>query len=195
MEIQIEQASQKHSVFDNYVPIITEGRNTTVYLTDTIEAPSEYNELVHRLGIAYIGDTFTFVINNGGGVADSAFQIIDAMRTSKATVHGKISGCVASAATIITMECDTIEVAPYTQFMIHNYFHNTQGTGNQVKEYVNFTDSEFRKAVKEIYKGFLSEAEMEQVSSDDKELWYCAEETVERWARHVEARNADGNTE
>jgi len=180
--IEIGTQKEKTSVWDEYVPMVTSGRSTTMYLTDYIAAPANYNELVHRLNNAYIGDEFVFVINNGGGDANAAFMLVNAMERSNAIIRGKLSGIVASAATIITMACNTIEVAPYTQFMIHNYFHGTQGTGNQVKEYVNFTDSEFRVAVKELYAGFLTEAEMNQVSNDDKELWYGAEETGERWA-------------
>jgi len=191
----MENEVSERTVWDNPVPMIVVGRTTTVYLTDGIGAPSMYDELIHTLGNAFDGDEFIFIINNGGGVADSAFSLIHAMNESKAMIHGKISGLVASAATIISMACDTLEVAPYSQFMIHNYFHGTQGTGSQVKEYVNFTDREFTKAVKELYIGFLSEAEMVQVSSDDKELWFGAEETEERWAKHIAARDFGVNDE
>ena len=133
------------------------------------------------LGKAYKGDTFTFHMNNGGGVVSSATMITAAMAASKATIHGKLSGTVASATTTITMYCDSIEVAPYSQFMIHNYFHGAQGTGSQVKEYVNFTDDEFVKSTKEVYAGFITPSEMGQVSRDDKEIWMGTAETVARW--------------
>ena len=183
-QIAIDQ-KQKHSVWDNHVPIVTNGRVSTVYLTDYIENPSLYNEFCTLLKNAYDGDTIYLEINNGGGNANSAFMIIAAMRESKAHIVGRLSGMVASAATIISMNCDELEVAPYTQFMIHNYFHGAQGTGNQVKEYVNFTDDEFTKAVKEIYAGFITPEEMALVSKNDKELWYGADETMERWANKL----------
>ena len=181
-ELIIKQEQAKTSVWDKYVPIIQNGRNYEVYLTDGIDIPAAYNELCYVLNAAYDGDTVTLHINNGGGVSSSAFMIIAAIKNSKAYVKAKLSGMVASAATVIVMSCDEIEVAPYTQFMIHNYFHGAQGTGNQVKEYVNFTDSEFTAAVKEIYAGFITPEEMHQVSSQDKELWFGADETVKRWA-------------
>ena len=176
----------KHSIWDNFVPIIREGRTTTAYLTDNIESPANYNELCHVLLNAYEGDTIIMDINNGGGHSSSAFMITNAMTQCKAHIKGRLSGVVASAATIITMHCDELEVAPYTEFMIHNYFHGTQGTGNQVKEYVNFTDSEFTKAVKKIYAGFITPEEMDQVSKQDKELWFGADETIERWTAKLQ---------
>ena len=92
-----------------------------------------------------------------------------------------MTGSVASAGTIITMECDTIEVAPYAEFMIHNYSHSTSGSGAQVKEYVTFTDNEFKKAVADIYSGFLTEEEMYDISERDKEIWLNQKQVLERW--------------
>lgn len=184
-EIAISLPRPKVSIWDNYVPVVVRDRETTVYLTAGIAAPSEYNEMCAVLKAAHDGDTVIIEINNGGGSVDSAFMIIAAMKESKAHIVGKLSGMVASASTIITMHCDEIEVAPYTQFMIHNYFHGTEGTGNQVKEYVNFTDREFVNAVKEIYAGFITPAEMELVSTNDKELWYGADETMARWVNKI----------
>ena len=180
-ELDLTPQPPKVSVWDDYVPIITEGRHTDIYLTSSIDIPAEYNKMCYVLGKAYKEDTSIIHINNGGGSADSAFMITDAMGKSKAKITGKLSGMVASASTIITMHCDKLEIAPYTQFMIHNYFHGAQGTGNQVKEYVNFTDKEFTKAVKKIYAGFLTEDEMREVSSADKEIWMGAEELRKRW--------------
>lgn len=180
-EFTLDTEDPKVTVWDDYVPIISEGRHADFYLTSPIEAPAEYNKLCYVLSKAYKEDTATIHLNNGGGSADSAFMITDAMSKSKAKVTGKLSGMVASASTLITMHCDKIEIAPYTQFMIHNYFHGAQGTGNQVKEYVNFTDKEFTKAVKEIYAGFLTEDEMIEVSTADKEIWMGAEELRKRW--------------
>ena len=185
------QDQQKHTIWDNYVSILKNDRTTDVYLTEVIDIPSVYDEFCYVLESAYVGDTIRLHINNGGGSADSAFMIVDAMKNSKAHTIGKISGMVASASTIIAMYCDELVVADYSQLMIHNYFHGAQGTGNQVKEYVNFTDKEFTAAVKKVYAGFITPSEMDQVSKDDKELWFGAQEVRERWAAKKLAEAAD----
>jgi len=185
MEFELEVPKKIETVWQEYVPIIINGRTVDIYLTDEIKTPSTYNQLIHTLNTAYPGDTINLVINNGGGSVDSAFMIVDAITNSDAHVVAKLSGIVASAATMITMYCDDIEVAPFTQFMCHNYAYGASGSGNQVKEYVNFTDKELTSAVKIIYAGFLTEAEMAQISLDDKELWFGADETVERWGKKV----------
>jgi len=183
MEFIIDAPKEKDSPFEDYVPIIrtSDGRNTKAFLTEGISSPAEYNELCTLLLDAKRGDKVELVINNGGGLSHSAFMIVDAMKKSKAKIHGNITGFVASAATIITMYCDTIEVAPFTSFMCHNYSHGAEGGGAQVKEYVNFTDREFTKAAAEIYANFLTEEELVDISTRDKEVWLNAEEVVERW--------------
>ena len=112
-----------NSPFEDYVPVIQsqDGRETFVYLTDYISSPSEYNKMCYVLDIAKPGDVVTIHINNGGGSTDSAFQIINSMKNSKAHIIGKLSGTVASASTVISLYCHELIVADFTSFMIHNY--------------------------------------------------------------------------
>lgn len=174
-------APQKHSVWDNYVPIVTTGRHTDIYLADQIEAPSEYNELCHNLRTAYKGDTKTLHINNGGGYVDAGFMIINEVKNSKATVTAKLSGTVASVSTIIALSCDKIEVADYVQFMIHNYSGGAQGKGHEMKAQMDFTDAQLNLAFTEIYGGFLTPHEMELVIAG-KDIWMGKEELLARLA-------------
>ena len=184
MEFKIDIPKDKSSVWDDYVPIIrsSDNRHTVMYLTDIIEAPCNYNEACFLLDNAKDGDVVTLILNNGGGIVDSAFMLGHSMKNSKATIHGKLSGTVASATTIITMYCDTIEVADYTSFMVHNYSHGAHGSGAQVKGYVDFTDKEFTAAAAEIYKDFLTPAELKSISTQDKEIWLNKDEVLKRWA-------------
>ena len=179
--LQIELPKDKLRIWDEYVPIINKGRVIDVYLTDGIDIPSTYNELLATFNAAFEGDTINLYINNGGGAIDSAFMLADAMTRCEAHIVGHISGTVASAATMLTMYCDEIRVAPFTSFMVHNYSHGTSGSGNQVKEYVNFADRELVAAIKVIYAGFLTEEEMASISEDDKEIWLNTQEVEDRW--------------
>ena len=112
-----------NSPFEDYVPVIQsqDGRETFIYLTDYISYPSEYNKMCYVLDTAKSGDVVTIYINNGGGSIDSAFQIINSMKNSKAHIIGKLSGTVASASTVISLYCHELIVADFTSFMIHNY--------------------------------------------------------------------------
>lgn len=131
MELPIfQQPTPKSSrVWDQYVPVTTNRHHTEVYLTDQIDEPSEYNEMCAILRNAERGDTVSIYINTPGGMIDSAFMIVDAIKNSKATVIAHLAGTVASAGTIIALSCDKLVVADHTGFMIHNYSAGLSGKG------------------------------------------------------------------
>ena len=153
----------QRNLWEDYVPLIKSGQHTDVYLTATIETAEEYAELCYRLENAFESETFTLHINNGGGYVDSAFMIIDSIKNSKAKVTAKLSGTVASAATVIALSCHEVECANYLSFMIHNYSGGAQGKGHEMKAQMEFVDSELNNAFKTIYGGFLTTKEMEAV--------------------------------
>jgi ATP-dependent protease ClpP protease subunit len=189
MQITLEPPKSKSdSIWDDYVPIIQRGNIYDVYLTDSIEEPAEYNKLINLLvGLDYYNKVHMYINNNGGAVA-SAFMIRNAMLKCKAHIVGYLSGTVASSASILSLACDDIVVSPFLSHMSHNYFHGVQGTGNQVKDYVDFTDRELKRAFREIYTGFLTEEEILLVTERDKEVWLNELEVTERWKAYQIAR-------
>jgi ATP-dependent protease ClpP protease subunit len=169
-----------NSPWDRVVPIIQNRHHTDVYLTDGIEEPCEYNELYHILRNAEKGDTIDFHINTPGGIIDSAFMIINAMKNSKAKVTAYLSGTVASAGTIIALAADNLVVADHTSFMIHNYSSGGHGKGAELKARQEFIDKSLNKAFTSFYKGFLTDDEIVNVIND-KDMWLDKEEVEERW--------------
>lgn len=167
-------------VWDLSVPIIKVGDETHVYISDQIEEPIEYNELCFMLKTAGKHETFILHINTPGGIIDSAFMIIDAIKKSKAKVVANLTGTVASAGTIISLACDELDVADHTSFMIHNYSAGMMGKGHEMKARQEFTDSSLNAAFKEFYGGFLSPREMDEVI-DGKDMWMGKSEVIERW--------------
>lgn len=173
-----------NSPFEDYVPVIQsqDGRETFVYLTDHISYPSEYNKMCYVLDTAKSGDVVTIHINNGGGHIDSAFQIINSMKNSKAHIIGKLSGTVASASTVISLYCHELIVADFTAFMIHNYSGGVVGKGHEIKAQQDFVDRELNTAFRSIYNGFLTEKEMSQVING-RDIRIGKDEILSRWAR------------
>ena len=168
-----------NDIWSNYVPIISDKNHTTAYLTNTIEEPSEYNELCFRLKSASPAEIFTLVINTPGGILDSALMLVDAIKTSKAKVLAQISGTVASAGTIITLACDDVDVAPHTAFMIHNYSGGLVGKGHELKAHQEFVDANLNNSFTDLYKGFLTPSEIKKVI-DGKDYWMNRDEVLER---------------
>lgn len=173
-------APEKLRVWDEYVPIIKQGRDTRVYLADHIEAPSAYNETCFLLDNAIKYDNIAFHVNNGGGYVDSGVMLIDAVERTKATTIAKLSGTVASIATVFVLACDKIEIADHTSFMIHNYSGGVQGKGGEMKSQMEFMSAELAITFRKVYAGFLTPDEIEAVI-DDKDMWLNKTEVLARW--------------
>jgi len=170
----------KHSVWDNYVPILQRDRHTDVYLSDTIEGPQEYNHLCHILYSAHKGDTIALHINNGGGYVDAGFMIIDAIKASKAVVTAKLTGTVGSISTMITLACDELEMADNTGWLSHNYSGGVQGKGGEMKAQMEFMAAELAATFTSIHTGFFTDDEISNII-DDKDMWMNKTEVVGRW--------------
>jgi len=183
-EIDLEEMLEgktKNGIWSKTVPIRKVGNTYHCYISGDIGSPDEYNELAHVLEIAEDYNTVILHINTGGGYIDSAFQIVAAIKRSKAElVVARIVGTVASAGTIIALSCDELEVEKHTHFMIHNYSTGTQGKGHEVMDYINFNDRTLKETFKEIYKGFLTDDEVKDVLRG-KDMWLDSTEVKSRW--------------
>ena len=175
-------ATPKTTVFDNYVPMITNKHTTTVYLTDVIEAPSLYNELCYKLDNASPAEEFFIYINTPGGILDAAIMTVNSIKNTAANTTARLSGTVASAGTIIALACKNVEVADHTAFMIHNYSGGLFGKGHELKAHQEFVDANLNKSFSSFYEGFLTPAEIKRVI-DGKDYWMNKDEVLSRLNR------------
>lgn len=175
-------ATPKTTVFDNYVPMITNKHTTTVYLTDVIEAPSLYNELCYKLDNASSAEEFFIYINTPGGILDAAIMVVSSIKNTLANTTARLSGTVASAGTIIALACRHVELADHTAFMIHNYSGGLYGKGHELKAHQEFVDANLNKSFSSFYEGFLTPTEIKRVI-DGKDYWMNKDEVLSRLAR------------
>lgn len=175
-------ATPKTTVFDNYVPMITNKHTTTVYLTDVIEAPSLYNELCYKLDNASPAEEFFIYINTPGGILDAAIMLVSSIKNTLANTTARLSGTVASAGTIIALACRHVELADHTAFMIHNYSGGLYGKGHELKAHQEFVDANLNKSFSSFYEGFLTPTEIKRVI-DGKDYWMNKDEVLSRLAR------------
>jgi ATP-dependent protease ClpP protease subunit len=181
--------SKPETVWDLSVPIVFDNEFYNVFFTDNIQEPFVYNEIRYRLSKATDEDKFKFWITTQGGSLDSAISLLYAMRTTKASIHGILSGEVASAGTIITLGCDTIEIAPHTSFMVHYYSASVNGKGNEIKQQQAFIEKLLENMMYKVYQGFLTVEEIEH-TIEGKDYWFNAEETITRFNNLKEHLNA-----
>ncbi len=172
-------------IWDLVVPIIQNESETYAYITDGIGDPSDYNELCYLLKAAPKGHTFHLHINTPGGVLDSAFMLVDALKSTSAHTVAHLTGTVASAGTIIALSCDELIVAEHTSFLIHNYSSSSgYEKAHELKARTEFTNRELNKAFKVFYSGFLTDTEIAEVI-DGRDMWLSAEDVLARWSNKI----------
>lgn len=183
MELDIVFKEEKNDViseWDKVVPIVNKGKIVTAYLMNEIYEPHEYNELCYTLENTK-AEEVRLIMNNGGGLMDTMSTIRNSILKCNALVTAVLSGSVASAATMIALACDKIEVAPHTSWLTHYYSGGSAGKGNEIKAKHDFDEVEIPKMFKEIHKGFLTEEEIDRVI-DGKDIWLNSEQIVERFS-------------
>ena len=176
-----EEKENIQSEWDKTVPIVANGKVVTVFLNDEIYEPGAYNELCYTLENTS-ADSVRLYMNNGGGQLDAMLSIIASMERCSCEITGVLSGTVASAATMIALKCDKLEVADYTSWLTHYYSGGTGGKGNEIKAKHDFESTEIPKMFKQIHKDFLTPSEITRVI-EGRDIWLNKDQILERFAR------------
>ncbi len=181
-----EEKKDIRSEWEKEVPILAKNKVVTVFLNDEIYEPGAYNELCYTLENT-IADGVRLYMNNGGGNLDGMLSILASMKKCGCEITGVLSGTVASAATMIALQCDKLEVADHTSWLTHYYSGGTGGKGNEIKAKNDFERIEIPKMFKQLHKDFLTSAEITKVI-DGKDIWLNKDQILERFARKVVAK-------
>ena len=137
---------------------------------------------VFNADLKEIGDVSEIIvrINSGGGDVFAAVAIYTRLKEHKAKIAVKIDGWCASAATIIAMAGDTIEISVGGIFMIHDPLAGLIGYYNieELKKIAVELET-IKQSIVNCYMTVtkLSEDEIKKLMTEEK--WYTGEEAVE----------------
>ena len=148
-------------------------------LDEDIKEPSYYRNLIEVLNNATEQDLVVLNINSGGGMLDSAISIIDALRNTRANTLAWISGSAYSAAWLIALSCQNVEVGEFATLMCHNSQYGLGGYTTDIKDRAVFEHKMISKIMHSVYRFFLSPEEIESVLMN-KTIWLDADEITER---------------
>lgn len=117
-------------------------------------------------------------LSSGGGDVSSASQIYTELKSYPANVTVNITGLAASAASVIAMSGDTINISPTAMLMIHQASMQIDGNTDDLSHYANVLSS-VDKSVASAYenKTGLSESKILKMMSD--ETWLNAKDAVD----------------
>lgn len=158
-----------------------------IILDDNIREPAYYRDAFQVFRQAQRGDRINVILNNSGGRLDSAVCFVNLMRETDAEVVAILEGETHSAASIIALNAHGIEVKPYASMMIHHASFGSGGTVQNVMDHVNFTSKQTERLIRETYKSFLTESELDEVIRN-REIWLTDEEIGKRLDIMFEAR-------
>ena len=173
---------------------VTENRDHTLYeyyLLGDIGDPEDYIDLCHALRSARPEDKFILRFNSGGGQVRTGNQILNALHECEALTIGFIEHDCGSMCTFLFLGCVTWGVSKYAE-----WFSHTVSGGNYGKECETFEASQFlrrqtHKRIREEYKSFLTEEEIEKILTGT-DIYLDSEEIMSRLDGFAEARDAEG---
>jgi ATP-dependent protease ClpP protease subunit len=150
-----------------------------------VEHPEEYTEWFETIRHASQNDIIKIHINSPGGVLTTAIQLMRCLEETEATVICSVEGECMSAATMIFLCADMVEVSNHSMFMFHNYSGGTFGKGGEMMDQLQYERSWSEKMLRDVYEDFLTEEEIGMMLNN-KDLWMTGDEVVERMTQKAE---------
>ena len=150
-----------------------------IYLNYVIDKPHYYFEFLELLRSANPEDEIFIHLNNNGGYVDTAMQIINTMKESKAHIITCLEGACHSAASLIFLCGDTIKISEFGSMLCHYYSGGAKGKGNEIEAQVIFDKDYYKKFFHKIYNKFLTAEEIKELlRGEDK--WLDSKEILKR---------------
>lgn len=116
-------------------------------------------------------------INSGGGDVYAGSEIYTLLRDYKGQVTVKILGIAASAASVIAMAGDVVEISPTAQLMIHNVAGAGYGDHRDMKDLSEVLEG-FNQSIASAYVDKTKKELAELLELMAKETWFTAQEAV-----------------
>lgn len=159
------------------------------YISGEIESPECYIDMFDTIRHARDGDTIKIYLNSPGGDLFTAIQFMRVFADSAAYIICSVEGACMSAATMIFLAADSVEITPHSSFMVHDYSSGTFGKGGEMFNQIQHERRWTEKLLNEVYEDFLTVAEIKQVV-EGKDLWMDIDEVVLRMEDRQEKREA-----
>lgn len=127
---------------------------------------------------AAAGAPVRVVLNSPGGDAFEGIAIYNLLREHPGDITTHVIGLAASAASIIAMAGDKIEMAEGAMLMIHSSWGLVVGNKNDMREFSNMLDK-IDASVADVYARRSGQSVDDVMSMMEKETWMTAQEAVE----------------
>lgn len=151
-----------------------------VFVDEVITEPSKYRNVINILESATEDDIVEFRLNTPGGNLMTAIQLCNAIENSAATTVAIVDGEVASAGTLFLLACDNVIIMKNTMVMVHPAKFGSGGDVKTVRASIKFQTEYIKDVLYDVYKGFLTDDEFEDMIENSREIWMRQDEITER---------------
>jgi ATP-dependent protease ClpP protease subunit len=87
---------------------------------------------------------------------------------------------------MLLLACQRVVVQPGSSMMIHGASYGSFGHMSHVKSTVEFSETYLRSIFNRVYKGFLTEEEVEKLLTTDYDLNFTDQQIIERLTKMTE---------
>ncbi|WP_175656520.1 head maturation protease, ClpP-related [Burkholderia ambifaria] len=129
--------------------------------------------------VAATATSIVVAINSMGGDVFDAFAIYNALRRHTGKVTGRVDGVAASAASLILMACDRIEMPSNARLMIHNPYTVAAGEAGDLRKLADLLES-MSDSMLAAYVERSGRTEDEVRAIMDAETWLTAAQAKEQ---------------
>ena len=157
------------------------------YISGEIESPECYIDMYDIIRHSNPNDIVKIYLNSFGGDLFSAIQFLRVLSESEAEIVVSVEGAAMSAATLLLLAADSVEITPHSSIMLHDYSSGAYGKGGDLHRQISHERKWSETLFREVYEDFLSEAEITSML-DGKEIWLTSEDTISRLQKRAEIR-------
>lgn len=166
-------------LFQDNIFVQNVARTIDLYLSGEIKEPSEYVKWLNIINTASENDCIFIHINSPGGMLDTAIQLRESLLNCPAHTVASVEGECCSGATFILLSCKETRLSKSSRFMVHSASWGLAGKTHEIYSSIDFDKKWFKDIFMDIYKGFLTDDELEKVLSGS-DLWMNSDEVYER---------------
>ena len=131
------------------------------------------------------------MINSGGGDVFAGSEIYTMLKDYSGDVNIKVIGIAASAASVIAMAGNKVEISPTAQIMIHNPWISTAGDHNDMRFTAEYLEN-WAVSLSNAYQLKTGKTKDELLQLMESETWFNAQQAVEAgFADEVMFQNTD----
>ncbi len=158
-------------------------------ITGVIGSIESLADEIEVLENAKENDLIIMQICSPGGDLDTGDFFGRRMKECEAPIIAEIGMTCASAASTIALNADDWVIADSSTMMVHSCSWSPGwGKESDIRYSTEFTERLNREFVRRTYENFLTEAEFEQVLRYGQDLYFFADELMERLKKYGESR-------